>query len=213
VSGRLRLLLALAGVVVVLGCAREARRAAVLPLDPLTAEEERAAVQLAVADPGVRQLLGESRHRVISVEFVSLKPTGAPAPGSDPNLAGPIGRFAQVLVYRPDANVGVKALVDLGGKAVTQTLRVEGSRVPLTEDDVAEARELALKSAEVRRLFGAVGPDEFRAEGLRSIGFGPQDACFRNRCVHLLFRRGEHYLVTPAIVVDLTARTVRVESR
>lgn len=183
-------------------------RQAVLPLDPLTMEEEQTAVQVALADPRVKQLLGEGRHRVIGVEFLSLKP--ADVPGREPSLVGPIGRHAQVLLYRPEGDFGVRALVDLGAKGITQATRVEGGQVPLTEDDVAEARDLAFKNEQVRRMLGN-RLDEFRVEGLRSTGTGPQDSCLRNRCVHVLFRRGDHYLVTPTVIVDLTTRAVRVE--
>jgi len=205
----LRLTLCLCGVVVLMGCAREVRQAA-LPLDPLTAEEEQTAVQVALADPGLKQLLGEGRHRVIGVEFLSLKAADAPSTGGAPSLAGPMGRHAQVLLYRPEGDFGVRALVDLRAKRVAQATRVEGPRVPLTDDDVAEARDLAFRNDDVRRMLGT-RIQEFQAEGLRSAGTSPQDPCLRNRCVHLLFRRGDLYLVTPTVIVDLTTRTVRVE--
>jgi hypothetical protein len=207
----LRLTLCLCSVVLFVGCARGGRQAA-LPLDPLTAEEEQTVVQAALADPGVKQLLGEGRHRVIGIEFLSLKAADAPTTGGEPGLAGPTGRHAQVLLYRPEGDFGVRALVDVQARRVAQATRVEGSRVPLTEDDITEARDLAFRNDEVR---GLLGPpiQEFQVEGLRSTGTGPQDACLRNRCVHLLFRRGGLYLVTPAVIVDLTTRTVRVERR
>jgi hypothetical protein len=104
----------------------------------------------------------------------------------------------------------VRALVDLGLKRVAQSTRLEGTRVPLTEDDVAEAGALAFQNDEVRRMLGP-RVQEFQVEGLRSTGTGPQDVCLRNRCVHLLFRRGDLYVVTPTIIVDLTTRSVRVE--
>jgi hypothetical protein len=180
-----------------------------LPLDPLTAAEREAAERVARAEARVTELLGPGRYKLISVEFLALKP-------EDPRLAtetdGPIqiGRHAEVLFYRYDGDVGVRVVVDVAQETVRDVSRVDGQAVPLSEEEVVEAGELALHDETV---IGRLGPDrrQYKIEGMRILATRESDPCYRHRCVDLLFRRGPHYLVAFPVTVDLTSRDVMVQ--
>lgn len=169
------------------------------PLDPLTAREREAAQQAALADPRVRELLADQPHRVISVDFAA-----------DKGASSEVVRGAEVFLYRPDRDVGVRALVHLQPVAVVAVAPVPGPQVPLTNDDYQLARELALRSPEVQSRFGK-GLQRADIEMLRELPSDPDDPCVRHRCVFLLFRLPEGYASGPRVVVDLNAREVRVK--
>jgi hypothetical protein len=136
---------------------------------------------------------------VISVEFVADK-----GPSSQ------IVRGAEVFLYRPDRDAGVRVLVHLQPAAVVAVVPVPGAQVPLTNDDYQLARELALRSPEVQSRFGR-GLQGAKIEMLRELPSDQEDPCFRNRCVFLLFRLPEGYASGPRVVVDLSAREVRMK--
>ncbi len=169
------------------------------PLDPLTPAEREAAQQAALADSRVREVLGGERHRVVSVDFLADK---------GPN--GEIVRSAEVLLYRPDRDVGVRALVHLQPAAVVAVTPVPGQQVPLTDEDYQLANELVQRSSLVQSRFGEA-LQRAQIEVLRELPSDPDDPCTRHRCVFLLLRLPEGYLAGPRIVIDLTAREVRVK--
>ena len=179
-------------------------RGPALALDPLTAEERTLAAEIARNAPEVRELLGTGRHVLASVETVALKrglPQQEPA-----NL----GRHAQVLFYRYEGNLGVSALVDLTARRVTEVQEVDGDSVPVTGEELAEAREIALGDATLRRLLGAEA-QSYRVEGLRVHAADTADPCWERRCVALLFRRADGaYLAETDVLVNLTGRTATV---
>ena len=200
----------------------------VLPLDPITAEEKAAAERVALADPRVAELLGTGRRQLISVELLTLKPGKEEMAAAAAGRPIQMGRYAEVVFFRYEGEFGVRAVVDLSRKAVTEVTRLESDQVPLTPDDLAEAFKLALRDTEVR---GALGPsaERFRVEGLQKVT-GPagerfivrglrvqaseeSDPCWKHRCLQLLFRRGDVYLSEPVVVVDLTAQRVLVQRR
>lgn len=190
-----------------------------LPLDPLTTQEREIAASVARADPRVRAALGTGRSRQIYADFISVKRTEESSPQREPS-----GRYADVLFYRYDGDVGVRALVDLQAKSVVDVNRVKGQSVPINGEEVEEAARLALANANVVRLFDGKVPsfkvatapatredvDSARIEGLRTVATSPKDPCFRHRCIVLFFRVNNRYVHLNRVVVDLTSQSVRV---
>jgi len=183
--------------------------AAAKPLDPLTPEEVRIVERTARADPRVKDMLGDGRQRLISVEFLALKPDDARSAEETPERPIAIGRHGVALFYRYDGDYGVRAVVDVERTSVMNVSRIEGGQVPLSAEEVSEAASLALKDSSVRRLLGA-DAERYEIEGLRTRGMSEQDPCATHRCTELVLRRGNLYLAGARIVVDLTAQNVRV---
>lgn len=188
-----------------------------LPFDPLTPEEQAAAARTAQADKRVRELLGEGNVRVISVELLAMK-TETPE-------ARPV-RHAEVVLFRPGGNVGVRVAVNLEKEAVEDATKLDGSQVPMNSDDLAEAFQLAMKNEELLRTLGPEAknyriqgrpgertllPEEYGVTGLRVRGTEESDPCFKDRCMQLFFRKGDAYLSHLNVIADLTAGKVSVE--
>jgi Cu2+-containing amine oxidase len=186
-----------------------------LPLDPLTPAERAAADTIARADARIRDFVTGGRSRLVNVDFIALKDTADPARDVP-------RRGADVLYYRTDRDEGLRAVVDLAGRQVTETSRVPGTSVPLSADEITTAARLALADPRVVRLFeGRVdqfrvatapatreGTDSARVEGLRVVGATPADPCYRRRCVALLFRVGNRYVQLNRVLVDLGRQQV-----
>src|SRR5262245_1869757 len=192
------------------------------PLDPLTPAERRQAEEIARADGRVKELLGGGRTRLVYVDFIAIKSSDAsPAPDT-PTRPTPIGRHAEVVFYRYDDDSGVRAIVDLPGRAVAQAATIESAQVPLNAEEVNDAMALALRNQAVTSLLGADATtfqvsDTGRGarprnvvRALRVVATGESDPCWKHRCVQLFFRRGDVYM-TDSVVVDLTAQQSRVE--
>jgi len=183
----------------------------VRPLDPLTEEEKSMAVQLCRADPRVKEKLGTGRSRLIFVEFLRVKSLQEEKKQTQNRIAE--GRYAEVVFYRYEGNMGIRAAVDLGNRVVADVSILSGDEVPLSSDDVTEAQQLALSSPEVRRKLERVGSN-YKFEELRLIATGDQDPCWKHRCLELLVLRMEGvYLNDPIIIVDLSSKAVRLGRR
>src|SRR5205823_3055725 len=120
------------------------------------------------------------------------------------------GRGAEITyyVYGPE-EFGVRALVDVTSKRVLHVERVPDGRVPLATEEVAEARRLALADSGVTRALGR-NREGIQIDWLGLHSDNREDACSHNRCVQLLFRRGDRYLMDPQVVVNLSTRTVQL---
>lgn len=194
-----------------------------LPLDPLTPRERAVADTIARADPRVRDFLGQESSRLINVDFIATK--GGADTTRQPGV--PPRRSAEALYYRADRDEGLRALVDLAGRRVTDIATVPGPSVPLSRDEIADAARLALADPRVKRLFDGrvdafrvatepatrAGADSARIEGLRAVAMTPGDPCYRRRCVVLFFRVGNRYVQMNRVVVDVTRQQVIVRER
>jgi hypothetical protein len=182
-----------------------------LKFDPLTPEERELATRLAEADPRVKRLRGTGRQLLISVELAT------------PKTADENSRHAEVLYYRYVGNQGVLALINLQQRAVQETVAVDGNSVPLSNQEVNQALNIALQN---RTLINLLGPnyqqyriatqnqpegEPNRVEALRILASSRNDRCYRHRCVSLLFRQGDTFLTGTSVIVDLTLQNVRVE--
>jgi len=198
-----------------------------LPLDPLSPEEQRAAEQIALADPRVRELLGTAKRQLVSVDLFARKPPEEQLQGAAVGRRIEMGRMAEVMFFRYEGEYGVRAVVDLEKKTATDVSRLESAQVPMTPADLAQAWTIALRSDEVRKALGPdvekfqVGPGtpgakarpQYSVEALRVGATDEKDPCFRHRCLHLLFREGDAYLMKPWVIVDLSAEKVYIERR
>jgi hypothetical protein len=192
-----------------------------LPLDPLTPYERALADTVVRADPRIRALIGPGGSRLVAVDFLAVKDTQRVAGGEET----PPRRTAEVLLYLPDRDQGIRALVDLAARRVVQQVPVPGQSVPLSAEEVQIAARLALADQRVIRLFGGrmpafrvatapatlAGADSARIEGLRTVAASPNDPCYRRRCVVLFFRVGGRYVHMNRVTVDLTGQRVLVQ--
>ncbi len=177
----------------------------VRPLDPLTPRETQLAQRLARADARVRDLIGNRRSVTGSVDFVALKP--------EPPDSFPV-RSAVVEFYVYDGDYGVRALVDFRRQAVTEVDRIDREPIPFATEEIVTAKRLAMQDTSVRQKLGAEA-ERFRVDWLGVTARDEHDPCFKHRCLQLLFSRRvrgrDLYLTRPAVVVDLTTQTVRME--
>ena len=199
-----------------------------LPLDPLTEQEKHEAEQVALRDPRVQELLGKGRRKTVSVDLTLIKPSQEEIQAAAVGRPISMGRFAVVLFFRYEGEVGVRAIVDLAHGTVTEIARLSSDQVPMTADDLAEAWQLARRDEEIRRALGpeaeryevertspgpGAAPPRFVVRALRVRASEEKDPCFHNRCLQLLFARGNEYLTQPMVTVDLSAQKVYVQRR
>jgi hypothetical protein len=120
------------------------RGGAVCPPRPSQPESERELYELqerinarlletALQEVRVRERLARVRQRVLAVDWREDKP----------NDNGPPTRLADVAVYDYDNDVLVVAAVDLREGTVTELVEREGAAPPISEEELAEAREIA----------------------------------------------------------------------
>lgn len=187
------------------------------PLDALTEQERRLAIDRARADARVRELVGADA-RVGSVLFQVLKSDSPQEPRPR--------RFAAVLFYGVTSQQGARAVVDLEAQQVVEVERIDPFGVPLGLDDLQEAWALAQREEAVRSLLGTdvsrfrvgepgtpPGSLELEVQGMPVVGATAQDPCWQRRCLALLFRRGNRYLEGVEVLVDLTGDRVTVSRR
>ncbi len=186
-------------------------------LDPLTADEQAAAERVARNDPKVKELLGETGVRLVSAVAVLIK-------AESPEKTNLAQREIEVVLFRPQGEVGARVIVNLPQHGVVAVTRLASDQVPFTNDDLADAFQMALRDPEVLK---ALGPEAqaFRirtvppgpatpknvVEGLPVRSSDPNDPCSKHRCLWLMFRRGNDYLSQPSVTVDLTDKRVYVE--
>ena len=191
-----------------------------LPLDPLVPDEKSIAERIARTDKRVTDLLGETKVRVVSVELLALKPQSLAAAKQMP-------RRVEVTLFQPEREVGAKIAVNLQQRAVEQVEPLASRDVPMTEQDLADAFQLALREPEVQRLLPELS--SFRVQtatasrtmvaaentvtGLPIRGTDPNDPCTKHRCMQLFFRKGKDYFSEANVIVDLSAKHVSVERK
>jgi hypothetical protein len=186
-------------------------------LDPLTSQEQAVAERIARNDSRVKELLGESGVRVVSILPVLIKT-------ESPEKFDVKQRQIEVVLFRPQGEVGARVVVNLSQNNVVAVNRLTGDQVPYTNDDLADAFQLALRDTEVVKALGpeaqtfrirsappgAAAPKNV-VEGLPVRSSDPNDPCSKHRCLWLMFRRGNDYLSQPNVTVDLTDKRVYVE--
>jgi len=190
-------------------------------LDPLTPEEQEAAERIARGDAHVKQALGENGVRLVSAVPVIIKR------GESPEKVDVHQRTIEVVLFRPEGEVGARVIVNLRQKEAADFQRLEARQVPFTSDDLNDAFQIALRSPEVLKVLGPeaqsfhvqisktqpeAAPPQNEVTGLPVRSSDPKDPCYRHRCMQLHFRHGTDYL-SLAVDVDLTAKHAVLETR
>lgn len=188
--------------------------------DPLTPDEESSAERIARSDNRIKEIVGEREVRLVSATPVLIK-TGESLEKIDVHQ-----RVIEVVLFRPEGEVGARVLVNLVQNSVANVERLDSRHVPFTRDDLKDAFQLALREPQVQR---ALGPEaqNFHIQGQRNApsaeasenvvsglpirSSDPKDPCSKHRCLQLFFRRGTDFLSEPVVTVDLTAKHVSVE--
>lgn len=190
-------------------------------LDPLTQDEQAAAERIARNDGRVKQLMGEGTVRLVSAVPVIIKQ------GESPEKIDLHQRTIEVVLFRPEGEVGARVVVYLHQQQVADVQRLESRQVPFTSDDLNDAFQIALRTPEVSKALGPeaqsfrpqsrkpgleAAPPQNEVTGLPVRSTDPKDPCYRHRCMQLHFRRGTDYL-SLAVEVDLTAKHAALETR
>lgn len=164
------------------------------PPDTLTAEERAMASRLAEA--AVAPLRTGAPMYLVASELI--RPKGEEA------------RQALVTHYRYDGDLAILTTVDFGRGQVVSLDTVPHLVVPIVQEEVDRARELALADPRVSRAVEA-WRSELRVEAIQSRSASEADPLFGHRVVRLLFRVSRGWLDDPVVHVDLTAGRVLVE--
>jgi Cu2+-containing amine oxidase len=192
-------------------------------LDPLTAEEEAMAVRIARADGRVKEALAAENVRVVSVVPVLMKR------GESHEKLDLHQREIEVTLFQPQKEVGARVVVNLRQNSVASVQRLAAHQVPFTSDDLNDAFQLALRDPQVQRALGE-SAQSFHVQGQRGVtaetaatanvvtglplrSSDPNDPCSKDRCLQLLFRRGNDFLSEPVVTVNLSKKQVVIERR
>ncbi len=189
-------------------------------LDPLTPDEERAAERIARGDNRVKEIFGEREVRLVSATPVLIKQ------GGSPEKIDVHQRVIEVVLFRPEPEIGARVLVNLAQNSVANVERLDSRQVPFTPDDLKDAFQLALREPQVQKALGSEA-QSFHVQGQRNAppaeasenlvsglplrSSDPKDPCSKHRCLQLFFRRGTDFLSEPVVTVDLTAKHVSAE--
>ncbi|MEK7747860.1 MAG: hypothetical protein AAB300_02130 [Nitrospirota bacterium] len=179
-----------------------------LPLDPLTSQERLSARAIASANAEVKRLLGLGERKLIDVEFLSVKPNDEALMIEDAGQPILVPRYAVVVFYRYDGNLGVRATVDLKSKKVIEVTSMDGDLVPISMEEVAQASTLVLNHKELQQQ---LPPNKYKTEVVRVLASNQNDPCWKRRCLGILFRdmkTRSYWFNSPEVTVDLTGKTV-----
>lgn len=183
-------------------------------LDPLTPEEQAAAERIARSDARVKQLLGEGGVRLVSAVPVIIKQ------GDSPEKIDLHQRTVEVVLFRPEGEVGARVVVYLHQNQVGNVQRLQPTQLPFTSDDLSDAFQVALRTPDVIKALGPqaqsfrpqsqkpepeTAAPENEVTGLPVRSSNPKDPCYKHRCMELLFRHGADFL-SMSVEVDLTAK-------
>lgn len=170
--------------------------AAPLPFDPLSAEEQRRAVRLALESGAALA----QRHQVIGAALYTDK-------AFLEFDAWP--RMAEVWIYDYSNDATVQVLVDLGAMEAVSTRSLPDVHPQLTAGEVRRAAAMSLADDAVLRRLADLGID---AQGLgwtARLWEGPEPvACVEHRCALVALHDGPRFLFDPLVAVDLSAQQV-----
>ena len=192
-------------------------------LDPLTQDEQAAAERIARNDGRVKELLGANGVRLVHAIPVLIKQ------GEPPEKIDVHQRIIEVVLFRPEGEVGALVLVNLRQSQVSNLRRLQPTQVPFTRDDLNDAFQIALRTPDVVKALGPqaqsfhpqspepepeAAAQENEVTGLPVRSSDPKDPCYKHRCMELLFRHGTDFL-SMSVEVDLSAKhaTLRRQSR
>ena len=166
----------------------------------LSADERARAVALAEGALRERNLAAEGPIFVVDVDLIRDK-----VAGSEDGRRG-----ALVTQYRYRGDLAIITHVDLAAGKVLKVEEVPHLPVPLAEEELKRARQMALDDAAVRSVLGRP-LDGVTVEALVTRPGSQGDPLYGHRLVRLLFKAGRDYLSQPAVLVDLTDGKVIVQ--
>lgn len=153
-------------------------------------------VAAVLADPDVKRRLDGRRFRVVGGNLIDEKPID----GARTAL-----RLAEIGIYDYDQNVLQIALVDLRRGTVVSVMESPGAQPPLTEEELAEAKEIALASPRLRSLRKLRGL-QIAAVPSR-LSFSESSTVRGHRCFALYFwAGGKKPRKVGQVAVDLSTR-------
>ena len=157
--------------------------------------------QPATALAGVGQLVfvGAEPARIKSGRNTGPEVAGAP-------------RAYLVTQYRYADDTTIYTTVDAATNRVLARREAQHVPTPVTAEELAVARELALGNPQVREALGA-DAGKLTVEALGLYSDDRSDRIYGHRAMSLLFRNGALYRAGVEVIVDLTARTVTVTRR
>jgi hypothetical protein len=112
--------------------------------------------------------------------------------------------------YRYGTDEVVRSTVDLKTKKVLHVERFAHLPTPLADEEFADAKKLALADEKLKAALKPYG-DKLKIQPLLPR-VGDKDPAYGHRLVNLVFHVGTTYLTSPRVIVDLTTRTVKVET-
>jgi Cu2+-containing amine oxidase len=178
-----------------------------LPLDPLTPGEQERARTVLLSNADVQQnLANTARYRIMHIVRHE----------EDKAIQGTAERRADVLLYNYTTDQAVSAVVRLGDTPQVDAMQILNNvEPPVTPEEVAEAKQLALADPGVQARLRAAGLTEDATKSLivldlPAAALDQGDACSTHRCVALFFvKPGVILNVNP--VVDLSAQRVHCQ--
>jgi hypothetical protein len=184
----------------------------------MTSEERSLVERTALTDPRVRRIVGEEKPQVLVSEPQVDKAE------AEAFLAGttdkPPSHLVTVVVFNPKTDRAVRVFIWFERHSIMEVQEIKATDVPLSRADAEAALALAKASPDIRRIVGDrldqfvildSGGDAhvpFAAQVLPVATTDPNDPCFADRCLELIFRTETGYLPVRAYV-DLTRRTVK----
>jgi hypothetical protein len=189
--------------VLIVACAELGSRATVADFtDRLTPAEEQQAIALAEKGLEAEQYRAAGKALyAVATELVRDK---------EAEDRGSRDRMVLVTHYQYEGDMAIFSIVNLTQSAVVNVERVPHVPVPLSQQEFARAKTLALAHPDVK---AALDPyrDRLAIEALLTRTPAEKDPLYGHRVVSLLFRVGSDYLTAPEVMVDLTTEEVLVQ--
>ena len=191
------------------------------PPGGLPTATQRAARRLAEGSQDFQGLLSEKEQQSLTgkprdidpgerVYFTKAEATTEKEDGSKPRDVNAAPRTVVLTYYRYKTDEAIVTTVNLATKEVLKMEHIRHLPTPLADEEVTEAKDLALKNDQVKKALQGYG-DKVEVSVLVPQ-VGKDDKKFGHRLVVLMFRVGKDYLVSPRVVVDLTEQKVEVET-
>jgi hypothetical protein len=144
------------------------------------------------------------------IYFTKAEATAEKEDGSKPRDVNAAPRTVVLTYYRYKTDEAIVTTVNLATKEVVKVAHIAHLPTPLAEEEVTEAKDLAMKNDQVKKALQGYG-DKVEV-GVLVPQVGKDDPKFGHRLAVLMFRVGKDYLVSPRVLVDLTKQTVEVET-
>ena len=188
----------------------------------LPEKTQRAARRVAEGSQGFQGLLSDKEQQSLlgkprdidpgeRVYFTKAEATTEKEDGSKPRDVDAAPRTVVLTYYRYKTDEAIVATVNVATKEVLKMEHILHLPTPLAEDEVTEAKELAMKNDQVTKALKPYGNKVEVSVLVPQVGEGDKKR-FGHRLALLMFRVGQDYLVSPRVLVDLTEQKVEVET-